>query len=439
MSAEALPTDHDAVLDAPCPRGGRSDAAARDLGISWLACRECGREHAVSPRHVCDFCFGPLEVVYNYGAIAASLSRASIAAGPPSIWRYGKLLPSPRARVDLGAGWTPLRPAPRLAAELGLKRLWIKNDSLNPTNSFKDRVVSVALSAARYFGYDTVACASTGNLANSVAAHAAAAGLRSIVFIPKDLERGKVVATAAFGGDVIAVDGSYDDVNRLCSELAEAYRWAFVNVNVRPFYAEGSKTLAFEVVEQLGWRTPDAIVAPVASGSLLTKVARGLKELHLTGLIEDPPATAVHGAQAAGCAPVAAAFDAGADDVTPVKPQTVARSLAIGSPADGHYAIRASRESGGRIASVPEASVREGIELLAATEGIFTESAGGVTIATLARLVQEGAIARDHETVALVTGHGLKTLEALGEKGPTHFVAGSLHAVEEALGKEKVT
>ncbi len=412
------------------------DAAARSFGISSLVCRECSREYAVAPQHVCDFCFGPLEIVYDYGAIGASLTRDLIARVPASIWRYAQLLPAPPDRIDLGAGWTPLRPAPRLAAELGLKKLWIKNDSLNPTNSFKDRVVSVAASAARNFGYDTLACASTGNLANSVAAHAAAAGLRSVVFIPKDLERGKVLATAAFGGEVVAVDGSYDDVNRLCSELAASRPWAFVNVNVRPFYAEGSKTLAFEVVEQLGWRAPDAIVVPVASGSLLTKVAKGLKELHVTGLLDEPAATSVHGAQAEGCSPVATAFDAGATEVRPVKPKTSARSLAIGDPADGLYAIEAARSSGGRIAAVAEESVRDGIELLAATEGIFTETAGGVTIATLERLVREGAIVPGDETVALITGHGLKTLEALGDRGPTHVVGASTDQVEQALGKE---
>ena len=426
------------LLDDPCPRAAHGpDHAAADFGVSWLACRECGREYPVTPQPVCELCFGPLEVVYDYGAIAAETSRDEIAAGPRSLWRYARLLPAPPKRVDTGTGFTPLRPAPRLAAELGLKRLWLKNDSQNPTNSFKDRVVSVASSAALYFGYDTLACASTGNLANSVAAHAAAAGLKSVVFIPADLESGKVAATAAFGGDVVAVDGSYDDVNRLCSELAAAHRWAFVNVNLRPFYSEGSKTLAFEVVEQLGWRAPDAVVCPVASGSLLTKVSKGLKELYLTRLLDGPPATSIHGAQAEGCSPVATAFDAGTDDVQPVKPRTIARSLAIGDPADGYYALEAVRSSEGRIAAVPEAAVRDGIELLARTEGIFTEPAGGVTVAALERLVRTGAITRDDETVALITGHGLKTLEVLGHKGPTHVVPPSVEAVQEALGKER--
>ena len=418
------------TLDAP-------HRTADDFGVSCLACRECGCESPVGPQHVCELCFGPLEIVYDYGAIAACVSRPAIAARPRSVWRYEELLPAPPDRVDAGAGCTPLRPAPRLAAELGLRKLWLKNDSLNPTNSFKDRVVTVAASAARYFGRDTLACASTGNLANSVAAHAAASGMQSIVFIPAGLERGKVLATAAFGGRVVAVDGSYDDVNRLSSELAAEHPWAFVNVSFRPFYAEGSKTLAFEVAEQLGWRAPDAIVCPVASGSLLTKVAKGLGELHRVGLLDEPPATSVHGAQAEGCSPVATAFASGAEDVQPVKPRTVARSLAIGDPADGYYALRAARSTGGRIESVPEAAVLEGIELLARTEGIFTETAGGVTVATLEQLVRTGAISHDEETVALITGHGLKTLEVLGDRGPTHFVRPSVEAVDEALGREE--
>lgn len=406
--------------------------------VSGLRCRECGRDYPVAPQHVCEFCFGPLEVVYDYEGIAASVSRASIASGPPSIWRYAPLLPTPEdreQRVDLGAGWTPLRRAPRLEAELGLKRLWIKNDGSNPTHSFKDRVVTVALSVARSFGYDVVACASTGNLANAVAAHAAAAGMRSVVFIPGDLESGKVGATVVYGGRVVAVDGSYDDVNRLCAELSGSRPWAFVNVNVRPYYAEGSKTLAFEIAEQLGWRAPDAVVCPIASGSLATKVGKGLRELHRVGLVEDVPEVAVHGAQAAGCAPVARAFAAGGDEVRPVKPNTVAKSLAIGNPADGYYALREVRESGGRIVSVPEEKVVEGMRALARTEGLFTETAGGVALAALKRLVSDGAIAPDDETVVLMTGVGLKTLEALGEVGPTHRVRSTVDDVERTLGE----
>jgi threonine synthase len=328
---------------------------------------------------------------------------------------------------------TRLRPAPRLAAELGLRRLWIKNDAANPTHSFKDRVVSVAISVARSFGFDVVACASTGNLANAVAAHAAAAGMISVVFIPNDLETGKVGATTVYGGHVLAVNGSYDDVNRLCAELSGSRSWAFVNVNVRPYYSEGSKTLAFEIAEQLGWRTPDAIVAPIASGSLYTKVAKGFRELHKVGLLEDEPHVKVHGAQAEGCSPVAQAFARGDEDVRPVKPATIAKSIAIGNPADGYYALNEAARTGARIVAVPESAVSEGMRLLARTEGIFTETAGGVTIATLERLVADGAISPDEETVALITGTGLKTLEALGPVGVTHHIEATVESVDEAL------
>jgi len=384
---------------------------------------------------VCEFCWGPLEVVYDYDAIASEVTHAGIANGPESIWRYAPLLPDPGGeRVDLGAGWTPLRSAPRLAAELGLDKLWLKLDGSNPTHSFKDRVVSVALTTARSFGYNVAACASTGNLANAVAAHAASAGMESVVFIPNDLETGKVAATTVYGGRVLAVDGSYDDVNRLCAELAGDHPWAFVNVNVRPYYSEGSKTMAFEVAEQLGWRAPAAVVVPVASGSLLTKFNKGLKELHTVGLLTEEPTTVVHGAQAEGCSPVARAFAQGADEVRPVKPHTIAKSLGIGNPADGYYALRDVRACGGTITAVPEDAVARGMTLLARTEGLFTETAGGVTIATLERLVREGIIARDQETVALITGVGLKTLEALGPNQPTHLEETSVEAVDHALG-----
>ena len=405
--------------------------------VSGLRCRECSAGYALAPQHVCEMCFGPLEVVYDYDALASAVTRADIAHGPPSMWRYAPLLPAPdHDRVDLGAGWSRLREAPRLAAELGLRKLWLKNDGSNPTHSFKDRVVSVALSVARSFGFDTGACASTGNLANAVAAHAAAAGMRSVVFIPHDLEAGKVAATAVYGGTLIAVDGSYDDVNRLCAELSGSRRWAFVNVNVRPFYAEGSKSLAFEIAEQLGWRAPDAVVVPVASGSLLTKIGKGLRELHKVGLTDAPPHTAIFGAQAAGCAPVADAFARGDDDVTPVRPNTIAKSLAIGSPADGFYALGEVRSSGGAVTSVPEEAVADGMRLLARAEGIFTETAGGVTIAALERLVREGAIAPDQETVALITGVGLKTLEALGDAGPSHHIKPTVEDVARVLPEE---
>jgi threonine synthase len=404
--------------------------------VSGLRCRECGNEYAIAPQHVCEMCFGPLEVVYDYDAIRASITHAEIASGPPTMWRYESLLPAPdHDRVDLGAGWTRLRQAPRLAAELGLRKLWLKNDGSNPTHSFKDRVVSVALSVARSFGFDTAACASTGNLANAVAAHAAASGMRSVVFIPSNLEEAKVAATAVYGGELIAVDGSYDDVNRLCAELSGSRRWAFVNVNVRPYYAEGSKTLAFEVAEQLGWRVPDAVVVPVASGSLLTKIGKGLRELHTVGLLSDPPATTIFGAQAAGCAPVADAFDRGDEDVRPVKPNTVAKSLAIGNPADGYYALREVRAGGGAITSVPEDAVADGMRLLARTEGIFTETAGGVTVAALEKLVAEGSISPDQETVALITGVGLKTIEALGGAGPSHRIRARVEDVDRVIGE----
>ncbi len=408
--------------------------------VRGLACRECGREYPVAPTHVCEFCFGPLEVVYDYEGIKASISRESIASGPRSLWRYADLLPAPEEGViDIGAGGTMMRRAPRLAAELGLKTLWIKSDAGNPTHSFKDRVVSVALSVARSFGFEVAACASTGNLANAVAAHAAAAGMRSVVFIPMDLERGKVAGTVVFGGEVIAAEGSYDDVNRLCVELSGSRPWAFVNVNVRPYYAEGSKTLAFEIAEQLGWRIPDAVVVPVASGSLLTKIGKGTRELHRVGLLDDEPHLQIHGAQAEGCSPVATAFAAGTTDIRPVKPDTVAKSLAIGNPADGYYAIGEVTSSGGTVEKVPEQAVAEGMRLLARTEGIFTETAGGVTISALEQAVRTGAIAPDQETVAVITGIGFKTLEALGDAEPTHTIKPRVEAVDAALGQEVIS
>lgn len=407
--------------------------------VEGLRCRECSREYPVEPLHVCEFCFAPLEVVYDYDAAARALSRETVEAGPRTIWRYAALLPGGEERVDLGAGMTPMVPAPRLGAELGLPDLWIKNDTANPTHSFKDRVVSVALTVAREFGYRTVACASTGNLANAVAAHAAAAGMEAYVFIPADLEAGKVVATAIYGSRLVAVKGTYDDVNRLCSEIAGQFEWAFVNVNIRPYYAEGSKSLAFEVVEQLGWAPPDHVVVPIASGSLLTKVKRGLDELARVGLIEGY-ATRISGAQATGCSPVAAAFKAGLEHVRPVKPQTIAKSLAIGNPADGYYALEAVRDTGGAIEDVSDAEVVEGIQLLARTEGIFAETAGGVVVATLKKLVSSGVVRPEERTVALVTGDGLKTIEAVTDRaGPTMIIAPRLDDFEaqlELLGPE---
>ncbi|HLI72427.1 MAG TPA: threonine synthase, partial [Acidimicrobiales bacterium] len=359
-----------------------------------------------------------------------------IASGPLSIWRYADLLPaSAEGAVSLGAGFTPLVRADRLAAELGLGELWIKNDTVNPTGSFKDRVVSVALTKARQLGFKVAACASTGNLANSVAAHAARAGMVSVVFIPRDLEVAKVVTTAVYGGHLVAVEGTYDDVNRLCAELASEHpSWAFVNVNVRTYYAEGSKTLAFEVAEQLGWSAPDHVVVPVASGSQLTKVAKGFTELYDVGLLDEEPHVRVSGAQAAGCSPVATAFKAGTDAIRPVKPDTVAKSLAIGNPADGWYALQAVRSSGGALESVDDDEILDGIGLLARCEGIFAETAGGVTIATLAKLAAAGVVRRDERVVAYVTGHGLKTVEALTQTvGPTATIAPTLDAFTAAV------
>jgi threonine synthase len=394
--------------------------------ILGLRCRECGREYPAEPIHVCEYCFAPLEVVYDYDEIRSSISPKTIASGPRSIWRYADLLPGSEKRVDLGAGFTPLVAAPRLGAELGLRDLWIKNDTVNPTHSFKDRVVSVALTVARDFGFNTAACASTGNLANAVAAHAAHAGMSAYIFIPSDLEQVKIIATAAYGPNVVAVEGTYDDVNRLCSEIAGQYEWAFVNVNVRPYYAEGSKSLAFEIAEQFGWRAPDHVVVPMASGSLLTKIRRGLDELVTVGLL-DGHATRISGAQAEGCSPIATAFKAGEEHVRPVKPKTIAKSLAIGNPADGYYAIKAVHASGGTMESVTDDEIVEGILLLARTEGIFTETAGGVTIATLRKLADRGDIRADERTVALITGDGLKTIEALaGSTGPTMSIPPSL-------------
>ena len=404
--------------------------------VTGLRCRECGRTYPAEALHVCDFCFGPLEVDYDYDRIAADLSRERIAAGPQTIWRYAPLLPvDDPAPIDLGTGYTPLVRAERLGAALGLRDLWLKNDTVNPTGSFKDRVVSVALTKARQLGFKVAACASTGNLANSVAAHAARAGMVSVVFIPHDLETAKIVTTAVYGGHLVAVEGTYDDVNRLCAELTSEHpSWAFVNVNVRTYYAEGSKTLAFEVAEQLGWQAPDHVVVPVASGSQLTKIRKGFGELHRVGLLDDEPHVRVSGAQAAGCAPVADAFAAGADAVRPVRPATIAKSLAIGNPADGWYALDAVRSTGGSFASVTDDEIIEGIRLLARTEGIFTETAGGVTIASLAKLANEGVVRPEEKVVAYVTGHGLKTVEALvGTVGPTATIAPTLQAFDAAV------
>jgi threonine synthase len=400
-----------------------------------LTCRNCSARYDLAAIHVCIECFAPLEIGYDEDRLAR-VTREQIEAGPQSLWRYVGLLPAGHdesTRVSLDAGWTPLRRADRLAAALGMKTLWVKDDSANPTHSFKDRVVSVALSAARELGFTTVACASTGNLAQSVAAHAASAGLRAVVLIPHDLEPGKTVSTAVYGPTLVAVQGSYDDVNRLCSEIAGEQEWAFVNVNVRPFYAEGSKTLGYEVAEQLGWRLPEQVVIPIASGSLLTKVDKAFREWSKFGLVDGTPYR-VFGAQAAGCNPVAAAFAAGHDTITPVRPDTIAKSLAIGNPADGPYALDVARRTGGAIRDVTDGEVVEGIRLLAQTEGIFAETAGGVTVATLQRLLREGALDPGAETVLFNTGDGLKTIDAMAPtSGPTVSIEPTYEAFETAL------
>jgi threonine synthase len=383
-----------------------------------LVCRNCGAQFPLGPQHACFECFGPLEIGYDPAALAR-VTHDDIAAGPQSIWRYAGLLPvgqNPASRVDSNTGMTPLIRADRLADELGFTApVWVKDDSANPTHSFKDRVVSVAITAARELGFDRIACASTGNLANSVAAHAARIGMKSIVFIPSDLEPAKIIQTAIYGQTLVGVDGSYDDVNRLCSELAETDEFettGFVNVNVRPYYAEGSKTLGYEVAEQLGWRLPGQYVAPMASGSMLTKIHKAFKELVAAELVPSSP-WRVFGAQSAGCSPIATAFDNGWDVVQPVRPTGIAKSLNIGSPADGPYALDAVRSTGGAMAAVTDDEIREGIRLLARTTGVFAETAGGVTVAVLRKLVEAGAIDTSVETVVFNTGDGLKTIDAV--------------------------
>lgn len=404
--------------------------------LTGLECRECGARYPAEPRSACDLCFGPVDPTYDFEAVRRSVSREAIERGPRSLWRYQPLLPAPRdGRVDLGDGFSPLRKAERLGAELGLPHLFLKDETRNPTHSFKDRVASVALAKAREFGFDTVACASTGNLAHAVAAHAAAAGLRAVTLVPAGLEEAKVTAAAAYGATVVEVEGTYDDVNRLCTEAADEFGWAFVNVNLRPYYAEGSKTIAFETVEQLGWRAPDHVVVPIASGALLTRIARAFRQLHEAGLLDEEPAVRISGAQPAGCSTVAAAFESGAEEVRPVRyPATVARSLAIGDPADGDFALQEIRKSGGAAAAVDDEEIVEAVGLLARTEGIFTETAGGVTVGVLARLAASGVVRPDETVVAYVTGMGLKTLEAFtGRFRPAVRVPARLEALAEAV------
>ncbi|MBI3333204.1 MAG: threonine synthase [Candidatus Omnitrophica bacterium] len=382
--------------------------------IKGLRCRECGRDFPAKALFVCEYCFGSLEVDYDYPAIQARLTRELIQSRPPNIWRYRELLPiDGNPTVGFHTGMTPFFRAERLAHALGVKELYLKDDSVCcPTLSFKDRVVSVALSRARELGFDTVACASTGNLANAVSALSAQAGFKRFIFIPADLEAGKVVGSLIFQPRLVAVEGNYDEVNRLCAEIATRYRWAFVNINIRPYYAEGSKTYGFEVAEQMGWKAPRHIVVPAASGSLLVKIWKGFKELHRLGLIEKPQ-TRLYAAQAEGCSPIVTAIEEGSDIIKPVKPKTIAKSLAIGNPADGYYAADAIRETGGGGAAVSDSEIVEGIKLLGRTEGVFTETAGGVTVAATRRLIEEKRIPRDEPIVVCITGHGLKTQEAV--------------------------
>jgi threonine synthase len=391
-------------------------SARRVLG---LRCRECGAEYELRATHVCEACFGPLDVRYDYDAIRRVISRERIEAGPPTMWRYRDLLPleDDAPIVTLGEGYTPLVRAERLGAELGLRNLYVKNDSMNPTNSFKDRVVSVAVSWARAHGFETIGCASTGNLANSVAAYAARAGLEGYVFVPEDTEEEKLVAAEVFEPNVVSVRGTYDDVNRLCSQVMEELPWAFCNINVRPFYAEGSKTLTFETAEQLGWRLPDEIVIPIASGCQFVRHRRAAQELLDLGLVDGQDVPRLTGAQALGCAPVYNAWREGTERVRPVRPNTIARSIAIGSPSDGGYVVRIARETGGVVEAVTEEEIVDAIRLLARTEGIFTETAGGVTIGVLAKLARAGRWNGDEVVVAYVTGHGLKTADVVSGEG----------------------
>jgi threonine synthase len=413
------------------------------MGATKLSCRECGAEYGLEARYVCDRCFGPLEVAYEHDVQDVEHARRRIQGGPQNIWRYADFLPleappgpSVRSSTRLGlpSGCTPLVRADRLAERLGLGEVWVKNDAHNPTHSFKDRVVSVAAARARELGFEVLACASTGNLANSVAAHAAAFGLESYVFIPADLEEQKVLATGVYGTNLVKVAGNYDDVNRLCMELSfEHEKWAFVNVNLRPYYAEGSKTLAYEIAEQLGWETPDRCVVPIASGSLFTKIAKGFEEFLELGIISGE-APAMSGAQAEGCSPVATAFAGGQDVCKPVKPNTIAKSLAIGNPADGPYALDLARRTSGSIESVTDDEIRAGIRLLAETTGIFTETAGGVTTATLAKLAERGDIGRDERVVLVITGDGLKTLDAVRGTFEAYEVAPTVESFSATVG-----
>jgi len=404
-----------------------------------LKCRECGREYPLTATHVCEFDFGPLEVAYDYDRIKKTLTHEAIASRPKSMWRYRELLPiAGEPTIGKQVGFTPLVKADRLAKKLGIRELYIKNDAVNyPTLSFKDRVVSVALSRAKELGFTTVACASTGNLANSVAANAASAGLKAYVFIPSDLEHGKILNSLIYGANVIGIKGHYDEVNRLCAEIAGKFNWAFVNVNMRPYYAEGSKSMAYEIAEQLGWKLPDHTVVPMASGSLLTKIHKGYQELTKLGLVSQHN-THIHGAQATGCSPISVAQKAGLDFFKPVKPDTIAKSLAIGTPADGFYALKVMRETNAAADDVSDDEIRDAIKLLAETEGIFAETAGGVTVGVAKKLIASGKIPHDSSAVICVTGNGLKTLDAVnGYCGKPHEIKPSLREFEALLAQEE--
>lgn len=398
-----------------------------------LRCRKCGREYPVQPLSLCDFCLSPLEVSYDYKAMAGVVSREKIAGGPLSMWRYRDLLSVDSEAVDIGTGFTPLVKADNLGRELGLDQLYIKNDCLNPTYSFKDRPVSVAVTKAREFGFDTVACASTGNLAASVAAHAAKANMKAYVFVPSNVEPGKLVGIAIYNPVLVTVDGSYDDVNRLCAVLAQRYNWGFININLRPYYAEGSKTLGYEVAEQLGWHAPDCVVAPAGSGLSFTRIWQGLDELSMLSLIE-PVNTHMYLTQAAGSSPIVNAFQAGSVHVHPVEPDTIAKSIAIGNPADGYYALRVARQSGGGACAVTDEELIAGMKLLAQTEGIFAEAVGGVVIAGLKKLVASGVIKKNELTVAFITGAGPRTQETVSDIVQPFTVQPCLESFEEVVG-----
>jgi threonine synthase len=405
--------------------------------VKNLKCRECGREYPVAPIYVCEFCFGPLEVVYDYKSIKKVLTRKVIEKREKNLWRYKELLPlDGEPQVGLNSGYTPLLRADNLAKELGIEELYVKDDTVaHPTLSFKDRVVAIALTKAREFGFDTVSCASTGNLAHSVSALGAKAGFNRFIFIPATLEASKIVASLVYEPNLIAVDGNYDDVNRLCSEIANKYRWAFVNINIRPFYAEGSKTHGFEIIEQLGWKAPDNVIVPCASGSLLTKIWKSFKEFKEIGIIKELD-TKVFAAQASGCSPITTAIKQGSDVIRPVKPNTIAKSLAIGNPADGYYATQAVLETGGTGEDVSDQEIIDGIKLLARTEGIFAETAGGVTVAVAKKLIGSGKISRDKTTVMCVTGNGLKTQEALHNQTISpYYIKPNIGSFEETLEK----